>query len=961
MVAADGNGPHSPFTTALLKYIETPGLEVRQLIAKVGADVVDATDGKQVPWDSSSLKGDFYFKAASNDKVVDQVERAIKSAAPQVDLDALFWDSIRNSKDPADFNAYLAKFPQGAFVELARNRLAQLNTAPIADPFKTKLLAALTFSGASQTQQQRETVVNQYPTVKEHKALALSLVTGRSWTSGTRPSAQAAEEASLEACELLVGGPCVPVAVDDAVKITNVNDLLPRSMPRVHYAGSFDPAQIPNVPQEVKERADVAGYAKAAAAKAAAFHPSGGIFIVTAAADQRAAEERALAACNGDPKSTANNGTCYLYASGLQVVLERRSKVAITAASAASAPNPPGQVINTPPAVTTAPKTSFHDDFLKQIAAALPALPAQTRETVANNYDNYTPHKAMALHMKNSGTWRAIGHPSAELAELWALESCQAFFGDPCVLFAVDQTLYGGNEGELAARDMPHNTYAGAFDPTKIPGVTAAIKARADVQAYAAATGPKAAALHPWGFIYVVTGAANLNKAETDALATCNSDKTRIGQSGPCYLYASGNQVVFPKRLQLALTPAAAAAPAVLPGFVSGAVKPPVVAPDPGEATRNALMALLSPGSGGSGVTRAVLENAARGYASSTKDHKAMAVAFSDPNTLKGIYQRLGQSAQEAQTMALEGCQIASGAPCALAAVDNDVPAAGAKLNAQDMPRVRYAGLYDTGVPAVTSAQRQKIDFDGYSRAPSPKAMAINADGKVGIATAAKNQAEAELQALASCGGDCYLYAAGSWVVIPRRLKTYRPYSTTLGPVIAYTSGDESDVHLADNYTKESGHKAMAILPDTGAVWWWARSTSTAADERIALEACGLLYNTPCAPLARDDQLLTTDPTRAARPEMQRLTYQGPFRPDMVPLFADPPKEVRDYPRMREPKAMAIRPWDVKIFAESGATLVEAEAKVLAKCADPESAFPCFIYAANNQTILPQRRTEPQP
>jgi uncharacterized caspase-like protein len=57
-VAMDGDGRNSPFTTALLKYIETPGLEVSSLMKRVRADVVTATRDRQVPWDHSSLMGD---------------------------------------------------------------------------------------------------------------------------------------------------------------------------------------------------------------------------------------------------------------------------------------------------------------------------------------------------------------------------------------------------------------------------------------------------------------------------------------------------------------------------------------------------------------------------------------------------------------------------------------------------------------------------------------------------------------------------------------------------------------------------------------------------------------------------------------------------------------------------------------------------------------------------------------
>jgi len=57
-VALDGDGRNSPFTTALLKHIATPGLEISSVMKRVRADVVAATRDRQIPWDHSSLIGD---------------------------------------------------------------------------------------------------------------------------------------------------------------------------------------------------------------------------------------------------------------------------------------------------------------------------------------------------------------------------------------------------------------------------------------------------------------------------------------------------------------------------------------------------------------------------------------------------------------------------------------------------------------------------------------------------------------------------------------------------------------------------------------------------------------------------------------------------------------------------------------------------------------------------------------
>jgi uncharacterized protein YraI len=60
-VALDGDEDNSPFTIALLKHIETPGLEIEIMLKRVKADVYAATQGSQSPWHNSALRREFYF------------------------------------------------------------------------------------------------------------------------------------------------------------------------------------------------------------------------------------------------------------------------------------------------------------------------------------------------------------------------------------------------------------------------------------------------------------------------------------------------------------------------------------------------------------------------------------------------------------------------------------------------------------------------------------------------------------------------------------------------------------------------------------------------------------------------------------------------------------------------------------------------------------------------------------
>ena len=61
--ALDGDGTNSPFASAFVKNLPTPGLEVRRLFDFVRDDVMEATGRKQKPFSYGSISGrqDFYF------------------------------------------------------------------------------------------------------------------------------------------------------------------------------------------------------------------------------------------------------------------------------------------------------------------------------------------------------------------------------------------------------------------------------------------------------------------------------------------------------------------------------------------------------------------------------------------------------------------------------------------------------------------------------------------------------------------------------------------------------------------------------------------------------------------------------------------------------------------------------------------------------------------------------------
>jgi len=63
--ALDGHGRNSPFSSALVKHIGDPGVDLTSIMITVRKEVLRSTDGKQVPWEHSSMTAQFYFKPGS--------------------------------------------------------------------------------------------------------------------------------------------------------------------------------------------------------------------------------------------------------------------------------------------------------------------------------------------------------------------------------------------------------------------------------------------------------------------------------------------------------------------------------------------------------------------------------------------------------------------------------------------------------------------------------------------------------------------------------------------------------------------------------------------------------------------------------------------------------------------------------------------------------------------------------
>jgi len=111
-VAADGAGRNSPFTSALLRRLKEPGLEIGSMFRRIAADVNEKTNGRQRPETYVSLIGEYYLN--QKDKPV--------------------WDQIKDSSDAAAFRSFIAQFPASPRASDAQYRLQILDRLAKSDP-----------------------------------------------------------------------------------------------------------------------------------------------------------------------------------------------------------------------------------------------------------------------------------------------------------------------------------------------------------------------------------------------------------------------------------------------------------------------------------------------------------------------------------------------------------------------------------------------------------------------------------------------------------------------------------------------------------------------------------------------------------------------------------------------------------------------------------------------------------
>ena len=127
--ALDGRGEHSPYTQAFLNLARQPNLPIEQLFKRIRLQVNQVTDGRQTPWESSSLTSDFTFfgdtlvaaaRPADNAPVVQMAANLPSRSVRQA------YDYVLSENRPQYYREFIEMYPRDPLADRIRALLTGL-------------------------------------------------------------------------------------------------------------------------------------------------------------------------------------------------------------------------------------------------------------------------------------------------------------------------------------------------------------------------------------------------------------------------------------------------------------------------------------------------------------------------------------------------------------------------------------------------------------------------------------------------------------------------------------------------------------------------------------------------------------------------------------------------------------------------------------------------------------------
>ncbi|MEM8814016.1 MAG: caspase family protein, partial [Pseudomonadota bacterium] len=144
--AYDGEGAHSPFTSALLDHIDAPDVNIQTMFTRVTGDVYRNTAKQQRPWVNASLVTEVFLnktspivQAPATPSSDTQVALSTSRSTAEDKEELQAFEKAIVAGDAASLRAFLDRFPQSPRASEARTMIAGLtegDTTAAADPAK---------------------------------------------------------------------------------------------------------------------------------------------------------------------------------------------------------------------------------------------------------------------------------------------------------------------------------------------------------------------------------------------------------------------------------------------------------------------------------------------------------------------------------------------------------------------------------------------------------------------------------------------------------------------------------------------------------------------------------------------------------------------------------------------------------------------------------------------------------
>lgn len=129
-VAEDGdeNTGNGLYTSFLLQELKRPRARIEDVFKRVRYLVRQKSEGRQIPWESTSLEEDFVF---TQGEIVAPDRPAMDAVRPAYEAELDDWKRIGGSRNVADFYAFMQKYPNGSLSFAAQGRIDELNRSAL--------------------------------------------------------------------------------------------------------------------------------------------------------------------------------------------------------------------------------------------------------------------------------------------------------------------------------------------------------------------------------------------------------------------------------------------------------------------------------------------------------------------------------------------------------------------------------------------------------------------------------------------------------------------------------------------------------------------------------------------------------------------------------------------------------------------------------------------------------------